>query len=269
MVQVDVFWTYALGASFAVAASRQIKAEPAEEKKPWYISGYFTAALLYLAVLFAPSGVCLLWAFPSWETMHVGDRNLPAWLVTLFAATNITQGVLGYWVAYTFIKQGKRYAAFLQVVVGYFFLFFILIHGWDGTGYQRFFSATKADFLAWNWTNVFAWLISDVAITLYIFGVFLLPTIFYAMSSWIINGRANDKNDAVIETTKMQVTLPIVKVIFVACLGVAIAASLLIHLAGWIGGGLIFIAAAYILAFRKGGLVYNMARKMLLVDGEL
>ena len=269
MVQVDVFWTYALGASFAVAASRQIKQQPVENKTPWYTSGFFTAAVLYLAVLFAPSGVCLLWAFPSWETMHVGDRNLPAWLVTLFAATNITQGVLGYWVAHTFIKQGKRYAAFLQIIAGYFLLFFILVHGWDGTGYQRFFSATKADFLAWNWTNVFAWLISDVAITLYIFGVLLLPILFYAMGTWIINGKRNQENAPTVTATTAQVTITIVKVIFGACLATAIVASLLIHLAGWIIGGLIFIVAAYALAFRKGGIVYKMAKQMLLVDGDL
>jgi hypothetical protein len=75
MVQVDVFWTYALGASFAASAGRQLK-EEAGDGKPTFQSYYFVRTLLFLSILFVPSGVCLLWVVPGWETMFAGDRNL-------------------------------------------------------------------------------------------------------------------------------------------------------------------------------------------------
>ena len=37
------------------------------------------------------------------------------------------------------IRQKKVYEANLLWIAGYFGLFFVLIHGWDGTGYERFF----------------------------------------------------------------------------------------------------------------------------------
>ena len=94
---------------------------------------------------------------PSWETMHAGSRELPGWLVAAFAATNVTQGALGFAVVYLLVARGKVWAAWLNWFFAYFAMFFILVHGWDGRGYQRFFSYTRADFLAWHgdWT---AWL---------------------------------------------------------------------------------------------------------------
>src|SRR5215212_10227092 len=101
MVQVDVFWSYAIGAGFAVAATRQIARSAATSRSTpdrWQRlnSPYWVATVLYCALLFAPSGVYLLWAFPDWETMQVAHNHtsLPAWLVTIFAITNVTQGML-------------------------------------------------------------------------------------------------------------------------------------------------------------------------------
>src|SRR5919106_6278859 len=108
MVQVDVFWSYGLGATFAVASSRQILARrraaalESEELPPGaaervgppthsrWRDPYLMRTLLFLALVFAPSGVYLVWEFPSWETMHVGDSGMPAWLITTFAITNVT-----------------------------------------------------------------------------------------------------------------------------------------------------------------------------------
>ncbi|MBF6176582.1 hypothetical protein [Nocardia blacklockiae] len=96
-------------------------------------------------MLFAPSGVYLLWAYPEWETMQVADghSSQPAWLVTVFVITNVTQGVLGYRVGQLLISSGHRYVAFLRAGVAYFAMFFILVHVWDGRGYQRFLSADR------------------------------------------------------------------------------------------------------------------------------
>jgi hypothetical protein len=255
MVQVDIFWSYALGAGMAMAAARQIEKEPEAPKGGWFNCPYFTYALLYLAVLFAPSGVCLLWAFPSWETMHVGDRNLPAWLVTGFAVTNITQGILGFWITYRLIRAGKRFAGALQVVLGYFLMFFILVHGWDGAGYRRFFSATKADFLAWQPSNVLHWFQSNVAIALYLMGIVLIPVLMGLMSRWLVEGAKEDPECSQSNLCHITAVRRILTLIFGAGLGTAIIASLFIHLLGWIFGTAIFFVLAYLILLRPKGLL--------------
>lgn len=268
MVQVDVFWSYAFGAGFAMAASRQLMKEHVEGSRTTFDSKYFTQSLLFLAIVFVPSGACLLWAFPSWETMHVGDRNLPAWLVTAFTVTNTTQGILGYWVTRKLLVKGRRYLAFLQMPLGYFLMFFILVHGWDGTGYQRFFSYTKEDFLNWEIWNVFDWLISPVGITLYLMGLVLLPWLFYLVTSFMKEGYSLEDLDSEVVEKKTSAVLikHFLTIVFGYCLGGAIAASLLIHLLGWIIGALLFIGLAYALVIRKGGLLYKSACRLMLME---
>ena len=77
MVQVDVFWSYGLGSSFALAAGKQLAAERAA-KKGLLDSPYFSKTLLFLSTLFAPSGAWLLWSFPSGLYVigsRAGDRR--------------------------------------------------------------------------------------------------------------------------------------------------------------------------------------------------
>jgi hypothetical protein len=269
MVQVDVFWSYAFGAGFAFAASRQIETARAAAKPSLIENRYFTAALLYIGVLFAPSGISLLWAFPSWETMHVGDRDLPTWLVTLFAVTNVTQCVLGFWIVTRLVAAGRRYLAFLQMPLGYLGMFFILVHGWDGTGYRRFFSATAADFAEWRFTQVFAWLVSDVALTLYLMGVFLVPPLLYLLGNWTLAGYSlgDADRERAATTTRMRVAMLYVRTIFVGGLLPAIVASLLIHLLGWLLGAAAFALIAYAFLYRKGAWLYRLADAILLPQG--
>ena len=255
MVQVDVFWSYGLGSSFALAASKQLAAERAA-KRGLLDSPYFAKTLLFLAALFAPSGAWLLWSFPSWETMHAGTRALPGWLVAGFAATNVTQGALGFAIVYALAARKRLWAAWLHWFFAYFAMFFILVHGWDGHGYQRFFSATRADFLAWHgdWT---AWLGSPVALTLSGRGAVLVPIILVTMSRWIT---ANDSPNA--PRPKLLVALVCLFVVLGAALGSAIAASLCIHALGWIAGALVFAVALYLVALRPGGLFRGLCRAL-------
>ncbi len=194
MVQVDVFWSYAIGAGFAASASKQIKKEYDTAKDTgWFQSKYFVYNVLFLACLFAPSGVYLLWDFPQWETMQVAasHASIPAWLVTLFAFTNVTLGVLGYWVAYSFIKKGRPGLAWLQVLIGYFFMAFILIVGWDGTGWQRFlYDASMHGGRLWSpgTYDGAAFLTSHVAFALYGMGVIVAPFLLIPMAKWIREG---------------------------------------------------------------------------------
>jgi len=266
MVQVDVFWTYALGAGFAAAAGRQLRGADKEGATPFQ-SPYFLRTLLFLSILFVPSGACLLWAFPGWETMFAGDRTLPAWLVTLFCVTNITQGILGFWVAGKLVEKGRLYWAHLQWVFGYLVMFFILVHGWDGTGWRRFFYAGNID----DWRAgvdypIYAFAYSDVALTLYAFGVIILPVMFIWMSTWMKEGyrlgEVDPQRDS--ETSKGSLTKTILKIIFLYTLGSAIIASLLVHLIGWIAGLPIFFALFYVAGIRKGGLFHRQIHRLTL-----
>lgn len=264
MVQVDVFWSYGLGATFAVASSRQllarrraaerVRAEGAERELPdvgtsvlsRWSDPYLLRALLFLALVFVPSGVWLVWGFPSWETMHEGDKGMPVWLVTLFAVTNVTQGLVGYLVAEWLIARGRSYLAYLQVVAGYLGMFVILVHGWDGTGYQRFFSETRADFESWSgdWT---AWLTSDVAVSLYGMGAVLVPILLLTTAHWHVTGYRLDPSGAERRVGRLGWMGLTLATIFGATLGLAIAVHLAIAWlpapAGAIAGALLVVMA--------------------------
>ena len=182
MVQVDVFWSYGLASGLAIAASEHLK----KETKPW-TNEYFVGVLLWTALLFAPSGLYLLWAFPYWETMFVArtHTDIPAWLVALFGFTNITQAVLGYWVTWKLLRAGKTFAAKMQPVWSHAAMFFILFVGWDGTGFKRFSYAGTGDEWArgveYPWT---AWFSSPVFYTLLGMTVFFLPTYLGLIYKW-------------------------------------------------------------------------------------
>ena len=176
MVQVDIFWAYAFGAGFALAAAHQLTREH-RQATTWWQSRHFVVTLVFLALLFAPSGIYLLSAFPSWETMHVARtfEDLPAWLVTLFAITNVTQGILGYWVTRWCIVRRHTTAAVAQVALSYFGFFFVLVNGWDATGYRRLLSVEHDDVASWSWSRFGDWLTSPVALTLLGMALPILP----------------------------------------------------------------------------------------------
>lgn len=272
MVQVDVFWSYAIGAGIAVASARQIRQQSQLENVKSFDTKAFRNNLLFLSMLFAPSGLYLLWAFPSWETMHVaagGKEVIPAWLATAFALTNITQGILGYAVASWFIKRGKLYGAYLQWIAGYFCMYFILVHGWDGTGYQRFFSATPGELTGWTWSTAGAWLTSDVAIALYVMGIFFIPSLVFLMSSPVKAGYAlSDEVDAEAARKRSAWTLG-AGVLFLNVVilpATAVLSSVLIRYLGvWIGVPA-FAVILYFAGLRRGGIYYRHYRHWLYAE---
>lgn len=250
MVQVDVFWSYAIGAGFAVAAHRQLQASA--PRRATFFGGmvddpFLSATLLFLGLLFVPSGTWLVWGFTSWETMHAAT-DLPAWLVAAFAFTNVSQGVLGYLVARWLIARGRPGAAYLQFVLGYFAMFFVLVHGWDGMGYQRFFSASPSELDGWSWSTAGRWLSSDVALTLYGMGVVMLPI----MLGWMARTtqRGMDARTGRLPSRGYLIA-GILAVAFLGSLGSAIVASVLIHWLGW-WIGLTLFGAVWIVMHRHG-----------------
>ena len=224
MVQVDIFWSYGIGAGLALAAYKQLSKDSEQEGfSIWKSieSPFFTKTLLFLALVFVPSGFWLLWEFPSWETMHVGDRNLPVWLVGLFSVTNISQGVLAFILCHWAISKGKEYLAYLQFFFGYFGMFFILVHGWDGIGYKRFLSETPEQLVGWTWETGIAWLSSDVAYTLVGMGTILIPVLTGMVYRW--NG---------MEQKSIVPAQGFMASIFIGALGSAIICSLLLNTLG-------------------------------------
>jgi hypothetical protein len=264
MVQVDVFWSYGIGASMALGAARQLRArraiaradrargmeeerlpgDPADRASLWR-NPFFLATVLYAALLFAPSGAYLLWEFPDWETMQAAKDDIASWLVVLFAITNVTQAMLGVWIVERLLDRGRAYAAYLQVFGAYLGMFFILVHGWDSEGYQRFFSPDRADYLAWDgdWS---AWLTSDVALTLLAMGVLLIPVLLGLIARWTLDGYAlagpGERRLGGAGIVAVHLATPLV-----AALGTAVVASLLIHALGVVGvalGAVVVVAVA-------------------------
>ena len=276
MVQVDVFWSYSLGASFAAAAARQLE----KEESP-FINKYFIYTILYLACIFAPSGIYLLWNFPHWETMQVASTHgdLPAWLVVGFSVTNITQGILGFLVSWFFIKRGRFLAAHMQWFIGYFFMFFILIYGWDGTGWQRFlYDATVSNGVLWTeGTHMgFAFLCSNVAMTLLGMGFFVMPFLVWPMIKWISLGALLDPDVPQDKIPSSKALLESIAMgIFVLGLGSAAGTAILAGIIGKIVGSpltgafiaipVFFVIARFFL-FKKGQPGYKIFEKLFIQE---
>jgi hypothetical protein len=245
MVQVDIFWSYGIGAGLALAAHNQIVKTTKQSATAWEAathSPFFVKMLLFVGLVFVPSGFWLLWQFPSWETMHAGDRDLPVWLVGLFSVTNVSQAVLGYLIAQECIRRHRVYAAWASFVAAYTGFFFILVHGWDGIGYKRFFSSDPSLVPNWTWAVAGDWFTSDVAFTLYGMGVILLPSLVGLTLSWL-RGMPEGRHQSA-----ATVTLGYLGSIFGVALGTAILCAVSLINLGPIFGFLASVAIV-VLAF--------------------
>ena len=245
MVEVDVFWAYGFGASLALGAGRQLK----RAAKP-FESRYFVWTVLFLALFWAPTGMLLLLRHPSWETMQAAGSfsAMSPFLVLAFGITNITQGVLGFWVGLKLIQRDHYYLANLNWLLGYFGMFFILVYGWDGLGYDRFFY--DRDMLpgspAWApgagtggtlaGTAIAAWhlLTSGVALTLYTDGIYLLPPFAVLMYVWFRAGLRSEGQPLPGAATALALRLlgSYLLGVFVIALGSAIFCAAVVNYVG-------------------------------------
>ncbi|XDD50335.1 hypothetical protein AB3N59_00490 [Leptospira sp. WS92.C1] len=292
MVQVDVFWAYGLGAGFAMAASRQIqkiqsssdsensallndaKEQKTNRKIPFWKTTYFLINVLFLSLVFGPSGLYLVWQFTSWETMQALDKSMPGWLVTLFGFTNVSQGILAFWIVWKLIERSKAFFGFLQVMLGYFGMFFILVHGWDGKGYKRFFSTSREEYLnGWTWNTALSWLTSDVAITLYVMGIIMIPIMIRILSQWLEEGLEIQRVSLGQESKEgkgsaVQRILFFFGSVFIGALGLAIVSSLIIHALGWILGTIVALGVLYVLGISKYGILFAFYKGIFHLKGD-
>jgi hypothetical protein len=277
MVQVDVVWSYAFGASFAAAAAHQLK----KEDKP-FSTKWFVFTLLFLSLLFAPSGIYLLWEHTQWETMQVATckEDLPAWLVTLFAFTNITQGILGYYVSYKLAKSNKLYASHVNWIVAWIIFWFILVCGWDCTGYQRFlYDMSVNNGELWSpgkHMGISFFYASRVWWTLVVMGCFFAPMLVWGYIRFIRDGLKNVPSINAIDYPK---PIKILTIIFgtqwIACLGLAIIASLIVMqinnitgnlLISYIVGIMLFSILAYFLLFKRNMLLHKLMKQLYIIE---
>jgi hypothetical protein len=266
MVQVDVFWSYGIGAGFAVANTLQLETQQKAGKSA-YDHTSFRDALLYLGSMFVPSGAFLIWQFTSWETMHVATRDqIPGWLMAAFTITNFTQGILGFAVASMFLRRRNQYGAYLQWLFGHFGLLFILVHGWDGTGYMRFFSTSRAEFAGWTWATAARWFGSDIFFSLMTMGVVMLPVLFGVMGRDLKRGYQTGGGARPASGSQASVVMLALWMFWALIPGVlisAIMASVAIRFLGWIAGALAFAAVIYAIGLRPGGLFHRHFRYVI------
>lgn len=250
MVEVDVFWAYGIGAALATAAGAPV----ARASAPLSTT-HFTRALLLLSLVWAPTGLLLLLRHPSWETMQVADSfaDIPPWLVLAFGLTNITQGIAGFWVSARLLRQGRPWAAHVNWMLGYFGMFFILLYGWDGLGYDRFLY-DRDMFGGAAWTPGAGlqpgagphFLVSTVARTLYLDGAYLLPFLLGAIGLWqrAEAGRTGGPARSALGWAGVHLAM-IFGLAFVAA---AVAALTVHHLAGLLAG----VPGGWVLSYLVG-----------------
>ncbi|MFD7710873.1 hypothetical protein [Streptomyces sp. NPDC059786] len=195
MVQIDVFWAYGIGAATALAEAPILSSRCRR-------SVALTATLSYLSVVFIPCGMWLLTEFPGWETMQVTAAP-PGWFAGVFCLGVIVSAVGGFLCTARLIRRDRTWWAFLQWVWPYTAMFFVLLHGWDGTGLRRFLmtddgshdavtGAESGNFV--DTETVVQWLQSSVAWTLFGMGLVVIPALVWTGAR--LRNRALDSRSA-------------------------------------------------------------------------
>ncbi|WP_330295312.1 hypothetical protein [Streptomyces sp. NBC_00503] len=267
-VQAAPLWAYAIGATFAVAAGRQLQwwersvQGEGVRTRSRAANPYLALTLLYAALLPAPTGVYLLWQNPAWATMQVARDHDGVWagFALFYVASVVVGALLGFLAARLFVLVGAGYWGYLQAVAGYFLLFFTLIHGWDGTGYQRLLSADPRAFAGWPAdgaaggggdsaiNHVLAFATSGTFLALLVFGLAVIGTMLLAEIGWLVEGWR-------LPGAAADLKVPRVIAVAIAGAGVyglpfagALGASLLVRLLGWWPGlGLFALLAGVVL----------------------
>ncbi|GGO50906.1 hypothetical protein [Streptomyces lasiicapitis] len=259
-IQAALFWAYAAGATFALAAGRQlqvwerINAGEGPRTRSRAANPYLALTVLFAAVLMVPTGLFVLWQNPSWATMHVAGGHDDVWagFVLFYAGGIPVAAVLGFLAAQTLVLVGAGYWAYLQCVGGYFLLFGTLVHGWDGSGYERFLSPGARDWADWPQdsvvNNALDFLTSGTFLALLVFGAAVIGTMLMTEIGWLMEGWSLPGAD---EDRKVHRVLAIAiagaGVYGLPFLGAVTASALVRLLGGWLGLPLFAVLAGVVL----------------------
>ncbi len=272
MVQVDVIWSYAYGASFAAAATKEL----AKDREP-FGSRYYMLALLFLGIFFAPSGLYLLTAFPAWETMQVAKTaaDVHPLLVTLFGVTNVTQGILGFYVGWRYSRRHEYYKAHLNWMIAWVIFWFVLVSGWDTTGYQRFlYDPIMNQGEPWQIGkhNGLQFFTGPVFLTLVTMGAIFLPMLSRGIFRVNYEILYPDHGKKLHLKSYLGIMRRYVYTWFGVTLVLAIGAAMIVRviaevsgsvLIGYLAGLPIAAALIYQIAVPKGRLFYRIARPLI------
>jgi hypothetical protein len=190
--------------------------------------------------------------------MHVADAHRGIWpgFVLFYAGGIPVATLLGFTAAQALVLVGAGYWAYLQAVGGYFLLFGTLVHGWDGSGYTRFFTTGARDFADWPKdsvvNNVLDFLTSGTFLALLLFGAAVIGTMLVTNIAWLMEGWDLPGAD---EDRKV----PRIVAIAIAAAGVyglpflgALTASVLMRWLGGVFGLLVFaVLAGVVLLHRR------------------
>ncbi|MEV7522999.1 hypothetical protein [Streptomyces sp. NPDC091371] len=259
-VQAAPLWAYGIGATFAVAAGRQlqwwersVRGEGVRTRSR-AANPYLALTVLYAALLLAPTGMYLLWQNPAWATMHVARDHGGVWAgFALFHTGSVVVGaLLGFLAARLFVLVGAGYWGYLQAVAGYFLLFSTLIHGWDGSGYRRVLSAGPRAFADWSAEGVvnscLAFATSGTFLALLVFGSAVVGTMLLAEIGWLVEGWRLPGAAADLKVPRVVAVAIAGAGVYVLPFAGALGASVLVRLLGWWAGlGLFAVAAGAVL----------------------
>lgn len=257
-LQMDLFWVYGIGAGFAATAATQLR----DTDKKWWETKYFGGMLLYLSVFFVPTAAYLLWGFPAWESMHVFNSRgeIPPIVALLQPLSVMGLGTLGFWVTYRLIAAGRMLATQYNWLLGWFGLFFLMLYGWDGQGWQRFLYDPSV--MGGSWSpgeySLVEWVTGDVLLTLLVMGVFVIPPLVYLNHRYLKEGEQLEESifDDSGRRGLLGNTYQFVMVLFVLSIGGAIVAFLVAYgvkmavglpLLGAVVGPAVTIAGGYVL----------------------
>ncbi|CAM5580335.1 hypothetical protein GCM10010329_76320 [Streptomyces spiroverticillatus] len=263
-LQAAPFWAYAIGATFAVSAGRQlqwwersVRGEGVRTRSR-AADPYLALTVLYAAVLLVPTGLFLLWQNPSWATMHVVDGHQGLWagFVLFYAGSLVVGALLGYLAARLLVLVGAGYWAYLQSVGGYFLLFGTLVHGWDGDGYRRLLTASTRAYRDWPResvvNNVLDFLTSGTFLALLVLGVAVVGTMLVTEIGWLAEGWRLPGADADRRVGRFVAVLIAGAGVYALPFFGALVASLLVRLLGWpLGLALFAVGAALVLLPRR------------------
>ncbi|QHC21485.1 hypothetical protein [Streptomyces sp. GS7] len=258
MFQVDAFWSYGIGAGYALAGTNQLAVADGDiGRRATVRNRQIALTVLFLGVLFLPIALLLATRFPRWETMYA-LTEIPPWAMACFGAGVFVSGALGCLLTLRLLARGALWAACLQVIGAYAGVFFILVHGWDGSGLHRLLASAPSAFPAGPPTvaELLRFCGSPVAATLCWMGAVILPVLLFSYV-WChayrppVGGptsRLPGARDFHRWRPSARVVLGVAVVVLGTCPLLAVAASVSVRaLGGPVGGALVMALGTAIL----------------------
>ncbi|MFE0186524.1 hypothetical protein [Streptomyces sp. NPDC058989] len=264
MFQVDAFWSYGIGAGYALAATDQLAAADGDTgRRATVRNRQLALTVLFLGVFFLPMGLLLATRFPRWETMQV-LTEIPPWAMACFSTGVFVSGALGCLLTLRLLARGALWAACLQVIGAYAGVFFVLVHGWDGTGLHRLLATAPSTFPAGPPTaaELVRFCGSPVAAALCWMGAVILPVLLFSYV-WCHAYRPPQELPGARPPgvrvdhpwrPSARAVLGMVAVVLRTCPLLAVAASLSVRALGGPAGGALVMALGMVVLHPRGPL---------------